>query len=222
MAEYRDGRMGLTSLKRLAQGVIGKMNWYKNGYDDYDFTDSPLLNYYLPGSVHQNSKQPWLWLVVVEALFLQKVTLYSNWEPCWCAGTPRVVARSNTYINLKTHFCCSGSAPQHAQLMLEPMKSFTYVKPMQYSIVYLSCDAKTKEHATKRKELHGKTSIRAMSGTWGEKLDGALFYVYKFDFSCDIVTELYSGFILLIESELADDVGNIELELYLVSKRVNV
>lgn len=59
-----------------------------------------------------------------------------------------------------------------------------------------------------------------MSGTWGEKLDGALFYVYKFDFSCDIVTELYSGFILLIESELADDVGNIELELYLVSKRV--
>lgn len=59
-----------------------------------------------------------------------------------------------------------------------------------------------------------------MSGTWGEKLDGAVFYVYKFDFSCDIVTELYSGFILLIESELADDVGNIELELYLVSKRV--
>lgn len=73
---------------------------------------------------------------------------------------------------------------------------------------------------TKRKELHGTTSIRAVSGTWGEKLDGALFYVYKFDFSCDIVTELYSGFILLIESELADDVGNIELELYLVSKKV--
>lgn len=31
---------------------------------------------------------------------------------------------------------------------------------------------------------------------------------------------MYSGFILLIESKLADDVGNIELELYLISKRV--
>ncbi|XP_050366617.1 endoribonuclease Dicer homolog 3a-like [Argentina anserina] len=73
---------------------------------------------------------------------------------------------------------------------------------------------------TKRKELHGTTGIHALSGTWAEKLYGVVFYAYKFDFSCDIVTELYSGFILLIESELAEDVGNIELELYLVSKRV--
>ncbi|KAL6213497.1 hypothetical protein ACLB2K_012944 [Fragaria x ananassa] len=73
---------------------------------------------------------------------------------------------------------------------------------------------------TKRKELHGTTSIRALSGTWGEKLDGAVFYGYKFDFSCDIATELYSGLIFLIESELAEDVGNTELELYLKSSRV--
>lgn len=73
---------------------------------------------------------------------------------------------------------------------------------------------------TKRKELHGTTCIRALSGTWGEKLDGATFYAYKFDFSCNIISEIYSGFVLLIESNLDDDVGNIELELYLVSKTV--
>nr|XP_004292050.2 PREDICTED: endoribonuclease Dicer homolog 3-like [Fragaria vesca subsp. vesca] len=73
---------------------------------------------------------------------------------------------------------------------------------------------------TKRKELHGTTSIRALSGTRGEKLDGAVFYGYKFDFPCDIATELYSGLIFLIESELAEDVGNTELELYLKSSRV--
>ncbi|XP_011002830.1 PREDICTED: endoribonuclease Dicer homolog 3-like isoform X2 [Populus euphratica] len=73
---------------------------------------------------------------------------------------------------------------------------------------------------TKRKELHGTTCIRALSGSWGEKLDGATFHAYKFDFSCSIVSEIYSGFILLIESKLDDDVGNIELDLYLVAKIV--
>lgn len=31
---------------------------------------------------------------------------------------------------------------------------------------------------------------------------------------------VYSGFVLLTESKLADDVGNIELDLYLVKKMV--
>lgn len=34
------------------------------------------------------------------------------------------------------------------------------------------------------------------------------------------MSEIYSGFILLIESKLDDDVGNIELDLYLVAKMV--
>lgn len=76
------------------------------------------------------------------------------------------------------------------------------------------------EGTTKRKELHGTTCIGALSGTWGEKLDGAIFQAYKFDFTCDKVGEVYSGFVLLIESELNDDVGNLELLLYLVSKTV--
>ena len=50
---------------------------------------------------------------------------------------------------------------------------------------------------TKRKELHGTTCIRALSGTWGEKVDGATFQAYKFEFLCNIPGELYSGFVLL-------------------------
>lgn len=76
------------------------------------------------------------------------------------------------------------------------------------------------EGTTKRKELHGTTQTHALSGTWGDKLDGAIFQAYKIDFSCNIVDELYSGFVLLVESELDDDVGNIEMDLYLVSKFV--
>ncbi|XP_020536663.1 endoribonuclease Dicer homolog 3a isoform X2 [Jatropha curcas] len=73
---------------------------------------------------------------------------------------------------------------------------------------------------TKRKELHGATNIHALSGSWAEKLDRVTFHAYKFDFSCSIATEIYSGFVLLLESKLDDDVGNIELDLYLLRKMV--
>lgn len=74
---------------------------------------------------------------------------------------------------------------------------------------------------TKRKELHGTTLIRALSGTWGEKTDdGAIFSAYKISFSCSDADVKYSSFVLLVESELDDDVGNVEMELYLVSKFV--
>lgn len=76
------------------------------------------------------------------------------------------------------------------------------------------------EGSTKRKELHGRTAIRALSGTWGEQDEGATFQAYKFDFSCSVIYEIYSGFVLLIESKLDDDVSNFELELYLLSKMV--
>ncbi|XP_010541703.1 PREDICTED: endoribonuclease Dicer homolog 3 isoform X2 [Tarenaya hassleriana] len=73
---------------------------------------------------------------------------------------------------------------------------------------------------TKRKELHGTTCVNALSGTWGEKLDGAVFQAYRIDFSCDVARELYSSFVLLIESALDGDVGNVEINLYLVRKFV--
>ncbi|KAI3801548.1 hypothetical protein L1987_29656 [Smallanthus sonchifolius] len=75
---------------------------------------------------------------------------------------------------------------------------------------------------TKRKELHGTIPIRAVSGTWGDKLDdGADFYAYKISLKCSIVEVKFSSFALLLESKLDDDVSNIEMELYLVSKSVN-
>ncbi|KAL4571164.1 hypothetical protein LXL04_017915 [Taraxacum kok-saghyz] len=74
---------------------------------------------------------------------------------------------------------------------------------------------------TKRKELHGSTLIRALSGTWGEKLDDvANFYAYKISFDCSVVEVEYSSFVLLVGSKLDDDVGNLEMDLYLVSKFV--
>ncbi|KAG6677776.1 endoribonuclease Dicer homolog 3a isoform X1 [Carya illinoinensis] len=91
--------------------------------------------------------------------------------------------------------------------------------PSEQDIIVQSKESTSGAGTTKRKELHGTTFIRALSGTWGEK-DEAIFQVYKFDFCCNIPWELYSGFVLLIETKLDDDVGNIELELYLVSKMV--
>ncbi|KAH6774267.1 hypothetical protein C2S51_012671 [Perilla frutescens var. frutescens] len=73
---------------------------------------------------------------------------------------------------------------------------------------------------TKRKELHGSIDIHMLSGTWGNKLDDAIFHAYKMDFSCNIAEQKYSSFLLLLESKLADDVGNIEVDLFLLSKFV--
>ncbi|PPR87215.1 hypothetical protein GOBAR_AA33473 [Gossypium barbadense] len=74
------------------------------------------------------------------------------------------------------------------------------------------------ERTTRRKEQHGTTQIRALSGSWGEKADALVFFAYKIDFSCNVVSDVYSEFVLLIESKLADDVGNIEVDLYLIGK----
>ena len=100
---------------------------------------------------------------------------------------------------------------------------FTYLSLFMFFVLSLlrnSMFLVVFEGTTKRKELHGTTQTRALSGTWGEKLDGTIFQAYKIDFSCNIVDELYSGFVLLVESKLDDDVGNIEMDLYLISKFV--
>ncbi|KAL0407818.1 UNVERIFIED_CONTAM: Endoribonuclease Dicer3a [Sesamum radiatum] len=46
------------------------------------------------------------------------------------------------------------------------------------------------------------------------------FNAYRMDFSCNIAEQKYSSFVLLLASKLDDDVGNIEVELYLLSKFV--
>ncbi|KAL7196180.1 hypothetical protein ACSBR1_036234 [Camellia fascicularis] len=73
---------------------------------------------------------------------------------------------------------------------------------------------------TKRKELHGTTCVHALSGTWGLKPDGTVFQAYRIHFTCNIPGVHYSSFVLLIDSKLDDDVGNVEMELFLLSKFV--
>ncbi|PIA59016.1 hypothetical protein AQUCO_00400102v1 [Aquilegia coerulea] len=75
---------------------------------------------------------------------------------------------------------------------------------------------------TKRKELHGTTSVHALSGSWGGRTDGISLYAYRIDFSCNQVGEIYSGFVLLIEAKLDNDVANAELELFLVADKLVV
>ncbi|XP_050365532.1 endoribonuclease Dicer homolog 3-like [Argentina anserina] len=91
--------------------------------------------------------------------------------------------------------------------------------PLENEVIVKSKELSAGAGTTKRKELHGTTCIHALSGTWGEKVDGASFEAYKFEFSCN-VDETYSGFVLLVESKLDDDVGNIEVNLYLIAKMV--
>ncbi|KAF3659002.1 hypothetical protein FXO38_12894 [Capsicum annuum] len=73
---------------------------------------------------------------------------------------------------------------------------------------------------TKLKELHGTACISALSGTWGDDPNGEVYHVYKMNFPCNIEEVKYSSFILLLQSELDYDVGNVEVELFLVSKFV--
>ncbi|KAL8216944.1 hypothetical protein R6Q57_023781 [Mikania cordata] len=74
---------------------------------------------------------------------------------------------------------------------------------------------------TKRKELHGTIPIQAVCGTWGDKLDDVDFYAYTINFVCSLIDVKYLSFVLLLESKLDDDVANLEMKLYLVSKFVN-
>ncbi|OVA04235.1 Ribonuclease III domain [Macleaya cordata] len=73
---------------------------------------------------------------------------------------------------------------------------------------------------TKRKELHGTTTVRALSGSWGENTDGATLHAYKLDFLCDQVGVFYSAFVLLLEAKLDDDVANAEVELFLIPNKL--
>ncbi|KAK4365008.1 hypothetical protein RND71_016366 [Anisodus tanguticus] len=73
---------------------------------------------------------------------------------------------------------------------------------------------------TKLKELHGTANISALSGTWGDDPNGEVYQVYKMNFPCNIMEVKYSSFVLLLQSELDDDVGNVEVDLFLVSKFV--
>ncbi|XP_073142533.1 endoribonuclease Dicer homolog 3-like isoform X5 [Henckelia pumila] len=103
-----------------------------------------------------------------------------------------------------------------ARCVFKNQKTNTMETKATTDVKVISSGAGTK----KRKELHGSVSVRSLSGTLGDKLDGATFYAYKMDFSCNISEEKFSSFVLLLETKLDGDVGNIEVELYLIAEFV--
>ncbi|KAK3162796.1 hypothetical protein QOZ80_1BG0093880 [Eleusine coracana subsp. coracana] len=72
---------------------------------------------------------------------------------------------------------------------------------------------------TKRKELHGTTRVLAMSGTWSSDSVTEL-QAYKLNFICDQVGQKYSDFVLLINTEIAEEAATLNINLYLHDKMV--
>ncbi|KAL6643233.1 hypothetical protein ACP70R_021414 [Stipagrostis hirtigluma subsp. patula] len=73
---------------------------------------------------------------------------------------------------------------------------------------------------TKRKELHGTINAHALSGTWIHKSETVILNTYRFDFLCDQEGENYAGFVLLMESELEDDVAHSKIDLFLIPNKM--
>lgn len=55
---------------------------------------------------------------------------------------------------------------------------------------------------------------------WGEEEAEVNFQAYKMDFYSNDPEVQYSNFVLLMEQKLDDDVGNMEVELYLLKRNV--
>ena len=76
------------------------------------------------------------------------------------------------------------------------------------------------EGTTKRKELHGTTGVCALSGTWAFEKNVVKLQGYKLNFVCDQVGQRYSDFVLLIDTTIANEAANLEIDLYLHDKMV--
>ncbi|XP_078439590.1 dicer-like 3 [Wolffia australiana] len=67
----------------------------------------------------------------------------------------------------------------------------------------------------RRKELHGSTAVRSLSGTWANDQDPVTLQCYKVEFLCSDNTERYSSFVLLIDAVLDSDISHAEINLNL-------
>ncbi|KAL6271201.1 hypothetical protein ACE6H2_028112 [Prunus campanulata] len=151
---------------------------------------------------------------ISEGLYQCKITLPPNAAFQTTVGP----LSSNTHLS-KQLVCLEACKKLHEVGALDDHLLPLIEEPLENDLITKSKESSAGAGTTKRKELHGTTCIRALCGTWGEKLDGEIFEAYKFDFFCNI-NETYSGFVLLIESELDNDVQNIEVDLQLISRMV--
>ncbi|XP_068323627.1 endoribonuclease Dicer homolog 3a-like [Pyrus communis] len=167
----------------------------------------------LPGDRYFTPK-PTFDFGISERLYQCRITLPPNAAFLTTVGP----LSSNTHLS-KQLVCLEACKKLHEMGALDDHLLPLVQEPLEDDLIPERRELSAGAGTTKRKELHGTTSIRALCGTWGKKLD-TVFEAYKFDFSCSIVDETYSGFVLLIESKLDDDVGNIEMDLQLVSRMV--
>ncbi|XP_022754727.1 endoribonuclease Dicer homolog 3 isoform X2 [Durio zibethinus] len=168
----------------------------------------------LPGDKYYTPK-PSFKLTFSGGLYECKLTLPVN------AAFQTIVGPLSRNSHLAKQLVCLEACKQlHQMGALDDHLIPSIEEPSEDHCISKGKDSDSGAGTTKRKELHGTTCIHALYGSWREKLDAVVFFAYKFDFSCNIVGVHYSGFILLIESKLADDVGNIELDLYLIGKMV--
>jgi len=64
------------------------------------------------------------------------------------------------------------------------------------------------------------TRVHALSGTWAHEPNNVNLNAYEMKFVCDQEGENYSGFVLLLEATLDDDVAGAEIELFLFPNKV--
>lgn len=76
------------------------------------------------------------------------------------------------------------------------------------------------EGTKRRKELHGSTTARALSGIWANSRDAVALEAYKIDFTCNEDAVKYSSFVLLIDAVLDSDISHVEINLNLGTKSV--
>ncbi|XP_038975924.1 endoribonuclease Dicer homolog 3b-like [Phoenix dactylifera] len=93
-------------------------------------------------------------------------------------------------------------------------------EPLETDIGGINKDYASGAGTTKRKELHGMISVRALSGTWAHRPDNVTLNAYKINFVCDQEGENYSGFFLFIEAILDADVARANMELFLIPNKV--
>ncbi|GMI97873.1 dicer-like 3, DICER-LIKE 3 [Hibiscus trionum] len=166
----------------------------------------------LPGDKYYTPK-PSFEFTSSEGLYECKLTLPVN------AAFRTIVGPPSRNCHLAKQLVCLEACKQlHQMGALNDHLIPSIEEPSENACVPKGKDSHSGAGTTKRKELHGTTCIQALCGSWGEKSDDADFFAYKFDFKCSIVTVVYSQFVLLIESKLADDVGNTEMDLYLIGK----
>ncbi|XP_020690291.1 endoribonuclease Dicer homolog 3a isoform X2 [Dendrobium catenatum] len=121
----------------------------------------------------------------------------------------------------KQQACLEACKRLHQLGVLDDHLNPIIVEPLESEV-----DEKTKQNTngigtTKRKELHGTTIVHAISGTWAYQKTGTVtLQGYKIKFVCNNINYKYSGFILLLDTVLDEDVGCLDMDLYLIDKTV--